>query len=187
MKWGENMLVYHGSDSNFRVLRISKSLVKRQSTLDNEGLGIYFSLDKEVARSYGKYIYSLYVNDRYLMDFRKKDVCRGYVQKVVSYVRKVSGVYTSEFINLENVVSRVYLGGVAVSGVGREIGLMLDSVERFHLRYSESVKNKVRVALARCDRECPVAYLFNYHIKNTGVVKKVSDDIVIIYKKEQSY
>lgn len=36
------MLVYHGSNSNFRTLRISKSLVKHDSTLENEGLGIYF-------------------------------------------------------------------------------------------------------------------------------------------------
>ena len=48
------MIVYHGSNSNFKSLRISKSLVKHNSTLLNEGLGIYFSTDKEVARSYGK-------------------------------------------------------------------------------------------------------------------------------------
>ena len=32
------MIVYHGSNSNFKSLRISKSLVKHNSTLLNEGL-----------------------------------------------------------------------------------------------------------------------------------------------------
>lgn len=65
------MIVYHGSNSNFKKLRIAKSLVKHQSTLENEGLGIYFTTDKEIARSYGKWIYSLEIPDD-MIDFRNK-------------------------------------------------------------------------------------------------------------------
>ena len=59
------MVVYHGSNSNFKKLRISKDLVKRESTKTNEGMGIYFTTDKEIARSYGKYIYTIEINDKY--------------------------------------------------------------------------------------------------------------------------
>lgn len=44
------MIAYHGSDSNFKTFRLSKSLVKHNSTLENEGLGIYFSTDIEMEK-----------------------------------------------------------------------------------------------------------------------------------------
>lgn len=68
------MVVYHGSNRRFKSLRISKSLVNGRGSLENEGLGIYFSTDRDVACSYGKYVYRLYVNDKVLKDFRK-EVC----------------------------------------------------------------------------------------------------------------
>ena len=43
------MRVYHGSSHNFKKLRIDKHLVNYESTLLNEGLGIYFSTDFEIA------------------------------------------------------------------------------------------------------------------------------------------
>lgn len=181
------MLVYHGSDSNFRTLRISKSLVKHQSTLDNEGIGIYFSTDKEVARSYGKYIYSLYVNDKYLYDFRKKNVCRAYVSKVVNYVYKQTKVNIGYFMDLNGLIDRLYWGGTSICGVGREIYMCLDSCDIFWTKLTETQRQRVRSALNRCDKDCPPAYLFNYHIKNVGVIKNVSEDVVIIYTKENSY
>ena len=45
------MIVYHGSDSNFRKLRIAKELVKNSSTMLNEGMGIYFFTNKEQTQS----------------------------------------------------------------------------------------------------------------------------------------
>lgn len=181
------MLVYHGSDSNFKNLRISKSLVKHQSTLENEGLGIYFSTDREVARSYGKYIYSLYVNDSYLLDFRKKSVCVSYMTKIIGYVRAKSGIDIRRIIDVNPTISRMYLGGTAISRVGQELKLVLDSSEYFWCGLNEKQRGAIIKALGYCDRHCPVAYLFNYSIKNTGIVKSVDENVVIIYKKENSY
>lgn len=66
------MIAYHGSNRNFKKLRISKQLVQRTSTELNEGIGIYFSTNKRVAESYGNYVYILEINDKYFKDFRKR-------------------------------------------------------------------------------------------------------------------
>lgn len=63
----------------------------------------------------------------------------------------------------------------------------MDSCDMFWSELTQNQRQRVRTALKRCDRDCPVAYLFNYHIKNVGVIKKIADNIVIIYSKESSY
>lgn len=83
------MIVYHGSNSNFRTLRISKNLVNHKSTITNEGLGIYFSTNLDVAKSYGKYIYTLEINDKVLIDFRSRGNCRRYLAKLANIFIKI--------------------------------------------------------------------------------------------------
>jgi len=80
------MIAYHGSNSCFKNLRIHKSLVKSSATALNEGLGIYFSLDRDVASSYGKYMYTLEINDNYIKDFRVLAVCKKYVADLIRYI-----------------------------------------------------------------------------------------------------
>ena len=94
------MIAYHGSNSNFRQLRIAKSLVKHTSTLDNEGLGIYFSTDKEVAKSYGKYLYTLEINNKYFRDFRNIKTCRQYLALLSQEVYKRFKIDILYFIDM---------------------------------------------------------------------------------------
>lgn len=97
------MLVYHGSNSNFKQLRISKSLVNIESTLTNEGLGIYFSTNKEIASSYGKYLYTIDINDRILLDFTKRQICERFINSITNEVYKKHGFNLRQFMGNDTI------------------------------------------------------------------------------------
>lgn len=179
------MIVYHGSNSNFRKLKISKSLVKHTSTLGNEGLGIYFSTDPSVANSYGKYLYTLEINDRAFIDMRKKVNCTKYIRKIIGAVYKETGVNIGMYFDFQSTIDRLYYGGQAVFSVGHDIAEVLDNTDEFYdSGLSQTKKSNVYRVLRRMDKECPKAYMFNYHIKNIGVIKDVSEEYVRIIKRE---
>lgn len=179
------MIVYHGSNRNFKTLRISKSLVRYDSTLENEGIGIYFSTDKDVAMSYGKYLYVLEVNDKYFYDFRKMATCKGYIDFIRKSIYKDFRVDIGMYADLTIVTNYMNYGGIAISGVGKELCLQLDSVESWYHNVSPTLQSKIFSALRRYDKNCPKAYMFNYNIKNCGVIKDVSEDIVKIVEKRR--
>lgn len=178
------MIVYHGSDSNFRKLKISKSLVKHTSTLGNEGLGIYFSTDPSVANSYGKYLYTLEINDKAFIDMRKKANCTKYIRKIIGAVYKETGVNISMYFDFQYIINRLYYGGQAVFSVGHDMADILDNTDEFYKGLSQTKRDKVYRVLRHMDKECPKAYMFNYHIKNIGVIKDVSEEYVRIVKRE---
>ena len=94
------MIVYHGSNSNFTKLRIAKSLVKNSSTLENEGPGIYFSTDKSVAKHYGKYVYTLDINDKYFLDSRNAVICKKCLYSIDWNRQQLGGHITWSFMTL---------------------------------------------------------------------------------------
>lgn len=180
------MIVYHGSYSRFKQLRISKSLVKHTSTELNEGIGIYFSTDREVAKSYGKYIYTLEINDTYLCKFNTIIQCKKYLGEMIKYASKSSGVDLYSLISqqvFEHTVRYMYCGGIMLCELHREIMLLLDSVEQFHL-LSENKHNKIRSALKKFNKDTLKVYTFNYSIKNIGVIKDVDNSVVRIISIE---
>lgn len=180
------MIAYHGSNHNFKSFRISDSLVNRQSTRENEGIGIYFTTDISIAKSYGKYLYTIEINDEYLIDFRKKQNCKIYVNNIRKYIKEKTGIDISIYINLMNVVNYAYCGGIAIWGIPREIELLLDSTESWY-KLQQSKIEKVYSLLKGYSKKNLRAYMFNYHIKNTGVIKNVDSNIVRIIKKESTY
>ena len=165
------MIVYHGSNHNFKKFRVSDSLVERQSTRENEGKGIYFTTDIETARSYGKWLYTVAINDKYLLDFRKKPVCNKYITCLNNYVKKNTGVYLSSWIKLDDTINRMYLGGLSIWGLSRELELLLDSCEAWYLKMTESNRRKIIAAVRRFNKEHLKVYMYNYSIKSTGVSK----------------
>lgn len=181
------MIVYHGSNSNFKKLRIAKELVRTQSSLVNEGMGIYFSTDKEIARSYGKYIYTIEINDRCFLDFRARGRCRIYLGKLAQKIYKELKIDILDYINLEETADRMYWGGLAISGVGREIYLLLDSNEKWYKEVCKSKIERVYQILRTYDKRNLQAYMFNYHIKDVGVIKTTDENVVRIVSKENSY
>ena len=177
------MIAYHGSNRDFRTLRISDKLVNSDSTRHNEGLGIYFSTDINVAKSYGKYMYTIEINDKYLIDFRKKGNCRKYINNIRLYIKEKSGVNIARYINLESIAEYAYLGNIAIWGITKEIELMLDSTERWY-DLAPSKIEKVYSMLRGFSKRNLKAYMFNYNIKNIGVIKSAKEDVVRIVKKE---
>lgn len=178
------MIVYHGSNSNFKKLRIDKSLVKHQSTLDNEGLGIYFSTDWSIADSYGKYVYILEINDSMFYDFRNLSVSQRYVADIRKRILGNFGVDIAGFADLDTLAYRVYSGGQAICGVGHEIYMLLDSSETW-FRHRSTLIQKVYKYLRSVDKNCPKVYMFRYSIRDVGVIKDVSDDVVRILEKRR--
>lgn len=177
------MIAYHGSNSNFKKLRISKSLVKRGSTLVNEGLGIYFSTNRDVAESYGQYIYVLEINDRYVLDFRDRGTCINYMQGLVEGCFEVAGIDISQYFNVAEVVNRMQFGGLSIAGLGREIALCLDNNYEWYTGVSATRRTGVEGYLRGYDKKHLVAYMFRYHIENCGVLKSVDDNVVRIVEK----
>lgn len=177
------MIAYHGSNSNFKTLRIAKNLVHSSGTMLNEGMGIYFSLRQDVASSYGKYLYVLDVADSWVNDFRKIGVCRTYINSICNHILKVIGLDISRFFSCNLVAQYVCEGRVAVSGVGHEIQLNLDSSGDWYERVSPAKIEAVWKLLDYYDKNCPKVFLFNYNIPDCGVIKDVSSEIVVIQQK----
>ena len=176
------MVVYHGSSHNFRTLRIRKDLTK-DSSLKNEGYGVYFSLNRDVAASYGKYLYTIQVNDKLLVDMRRLDMCRYYVRHLSGDIQKQFGFYLDAYVNTRMLVEYLQAGQVAISGVGEEVKNLLDSEESFYNRFRSRTETIFRW-LERWSG-CPKAYLFTYHIVNCGVIKDVSSDVAVLVNKER--
>lgn len=184
------MIVYHGSDSNFKKLRIAKSLVKHESTFENEGIGIYYSTDKEIARSYGKYLYTLEIHDDKYTNFKKRKECEKYVLNMMKEVQAKCNVNLNQYLSADMItqtIDRMYLGGLAISGVGKELCLLLDSTCDWYLNLSVSKTEQVYRVLRNYGKSHLAAYDFNYHIRNIGIIKNVDPDIVKIVDKEYSY
>ena len=178
------MIVYHGSKHNFKTLRIRKDLTKN-STKENEGYGIYFSLDKSVAQSYGQYLYTIEIADKWFVDMRRRDVCRAYVNKLSRDLYQAFGFRLERYVNVATLVDYIQHGGIAVSGIGREVELLLDSSEDFYL--GPGRKSQKIFAWLNKWAGVPKAYLFTYHIKDCGIIRDVSPEVARIISKERSY
>lgn len=179
------MIVYHGSNSRFETLRISKSLVKSEASELNEGIGIYFSTFKSVACSYGKYMYTLEINDNCLLDFRKKPVIRKYLKGIENEIYKTEKIYISRYVDLNALVEYIYQGNIAISGICREIELLLDSNESWYNCTPAQIE-RVYDILRKYDKKHQIGYLFNYNIAGIGILRKVGPEIVSIVKREKS-
>lgn len=183
------MVVYHGSNSNFQHLKIAKNLVRNQSTITNEGMGIYFSTFKDVAASYGKYIYTLEITDDCICDFHSKNTCQVYIDQIVKDVYNNFSVDFWDYIPslLNDTIARMQHGDMSISGLGRELYLCLDSTELWYTdgRVSDSKREKIYRYLRNYGKSHLRAYLFPYHIKGVGVLKTVDDDVVRIIDKQR--
>lgn len=176
------MRAYHGSNRKFKTLRISKSLINNTSTLENEGTGIYFSTDINVARSYGKYIYELEINDRCIQDFRKLDVSIRYLRGLITYIYEKTGVNISKYINIRQTAEAIQMGKVAVAGICREVSLLLDCNEHWYEIPNYKIE-RIQAILRAYDKKHLKVYMFTYHIKGVGLCKVVDSDIVHIVNR----
>lgn len=175
------MEVYHGSNSNFKKLRIARNIVRSSSTMLNEGMGIYFSTDRNVAKSYGKYLYTLEINDKYFKDFREEKVCRQYVFNIVKYIFNKTGLDISRYLYIDCLVMYIKCGNLAINKIGKEISMLLDSNEKWYRLGEKEIENVYKI-LKEYDKKGLKVYMFEYHIPNIGIIKDVSEEVV---KKEK--
>lgn len=179
------MVVYHGSSRNFNTLRIAKGLVRNNATLLNEGTGIYFSTDRSVAASYGKYLYTIEINNKHMSDFRNMRTTTNYIVCMLKRVLDDTKVDISRYVNIKHLAMTVINGQIAIYQIHREIGLLLDSEEDWHLNLSERKREDILRSLRIFNNETLVAYLFNNAIPNIGVIKKLNEQDIKIINKEK--
>lgn len=181
------MIVYHGSDSNFKRLRIAKELVKNSSTMLNEGMGIYFFTNKEQTQSYGKYLYVLEINDRCLADFRNPKVCENYYESILSMVMSKFDLNIRNYFRELDISSMLSSGRLSINYLGSEMADILDSKYEFYNSTTETEREKIYRALRKFGKDNLKAYMFPYHLENVGVIKDVSDNVVRIIDKQKRY
>lgn len=179
------MIVYHGSIHNFRTLRLCPKYTQ-QYTRENEGVGIYFSTNRSVAEFYGKYIYTLEINDDALLDLRKKTNAKKYVSAMLANVRKKTKIPVQKYLDVPLLADDIVNGRVFIMNLGdRTMSLFLDSNERWYSdKITETQRQNVYRAIRQEDKKLK-AYMFQYHIKNIGVIKDVSPEVVKIIGKEK--
>lgn len=180
------MIVYHGSNHVFKTLRIVKSN-ERASTSENEGSGIYFSRDVEVARSYGKWLYTLKINNTALKDWRIKYNVSNYISILNKGVYNKFGIYLPGYFDMKQLILCTYTGGRKICELYKEIALLLDSCENWHLCVSNKTKNDVIKEIKRWNDSFATVYFFPCNIKDCGVAKILSEDIISIVSRESSY
>lgn len=172
------MIVYHGSSANFGQLRVGKRLVRNSSSLTNEGMGIYFSLDKNVAKSYGKYLYTINI-DASVIDYRLAVNSKLYIEAIRNYIIHKFGVDISNYIDYNAISWFVQSGVVGVQGLPVEIMLCLDSKGEFYADVNQNVIDeifKVLMSERIIKREFAkwnTAYIFPYNIPDCGIIKDV--------------
>ena len=166
------MIVYHGSNHCFKKLKIGKSLVERRSTLENEGIGIYFSTDRTVAESYGKYVYEIELEN--IQDFRKRSECKKYLNEICAFVLYKTKVNIKKYIYFDATVSDMKAGGLSIAEIGKELQLQCDSRNEFYTELSETKRQKIFQCLKTYAKNHLTAYMFQYHIKNIGVIKDLA-------------
>ena len=179
-------IVYHGSNHNFQTLRISERLVNSEATLRNEGLGIYFSTNPEVAKSYGRYLYTLEINNKYLKDFRDQKTCDKYLMDIVKYIKAEFNIDIRDFLDIRNLSYRIQDGDQCITELPREVYMLLDSSDRFYTIH-ESKLAKIEEYLNKYCKQTLKAFMFNYHIPDIGVIKDVSSNVVRISSKHKLY
>lgn len=178
------MIVYHGSNHCFRKLKIARSLVEHASTLENEGLGIYFSTDKNIAKSYGKYIYILELNENKMYDFRNRTECQKYVHNIIRFIKEKYNISICQYFSPDVLIDRMTFGGQCIFRTGKEICDCLESNEQFYFAFSEKKRQRIYHDLLQFDKGLN-AYMFSYSIKNIGVIKNIDENIVKIIKREK--
>ena len=179
------MVVYHGSDSNFNTLRILPKFSKNGSTKLNEGYGIYFSLDRNIALSYGKFLYTLEINDKYFKSYKKQSSCIKLVKYIVEKTELETKVKIGKYINSKLIGSKLYLGNLSFSNLAREFYLILDNEYEFYNSTSDSLREKIYRKIRSLCKELLKVYMFNYNIPDIGIIKDVKPEIVRIIKKER--
>ena len=76
------LIVYHGSNNKFNKFSYENLGIQGRS----EGVGFYFTDNKQIADSYGKYLYSCYLKIEKPLRTNAKNFSRNQIQKIIKYI-----------------------------------------------------------------------------------------------------
>lgn len=176
------MIVYHGSGHNFKNLRISPKLSEHPDTL-SEGPGIYFSRQHSVAKAYGRYVYTIKIPDKEILDFRLQSTCYRYLNSITHVIEEKHGVNIKNYINLNPIASSMKNGGLVLSKVGHELHLHLYCSDKFSHNVNITVQDAIIADLEAWDKKNPSIYLYTDQIPGVGIIRNSGLAHATIIKK----
>ena len=187
-KMGSSMLVYHGSNSNFRTLKINRGLCRTKEENLREGMGIYFSTYREVAEAYGKYLYTLEINSKNLINFNNKRTCYRYVDMLMEDVYLKYKIDLRNLSTYESIINGVHGENIMICKLGNELALELDNDYNMYQRYlsglSDRKHDEIMAYIRKLDKKYLKAYMYTCSdIKGVGVIKDVDSSVVRIVDK----
>lgn len=165
------MILYHGSPAN----NIKYFLIQDKNSTNNEGEGFYLTDLEDVAKQYGKNIYSFQVDNKYILDLTtKKGIDLFFEMLLINPIINFDNT-KFDFINIlkENIIE----GCISITKIVKEIELHIESKEDvfyYVVRQHEKPNNKYG-----CGNDlyfflrCNLKYIFhNYIIKYNSLDKK---------------
>lgn len=179
------MIVYHGSNSNFSKLRICSKFSKVDESSLLEGYGIYFSLNRSVAESYGKILYTLDINDRYFKSYTKLNSCIRLVDYILDMAEIATNIEIKKYVDVKLIGTNLYNCNLGFYNLSRELELVLVNNYEFYNRNNITNINKALTRIRVVSRSLLKAYAFNSNSRFTiGVIKDVKPEVVRIVRKE---
>lgn len=174
------MIVYHGSTHNFKKLNPRKS-----KECVSEGRGIYTTTNLDTAISYGPYVYTIELDDAYVLDFRQYDTCRTYFNAICQSVALQTGVSIKPYVHAELLLNRLHNGAAFIADFGQELNNILDNNFTFYQAHAGYKREHIYRILRNYNKTHLHAYFFTYSISGVCVIKDVS--IAKIIDKQQRH
>lgn len=166
------MKLYHGSNHSFDFPNISQiRKYSKESSLLNEGHGLYCTSIPMVATGYGKYIYEIEVDRQDIRTFNSYTSVGLYIMEIAEFVENRNKVKIAPFLNINNIAAYVVGGKLGVCNIGREIENILDNNEQFYNRYG-SISEVVYESLRLWDKKhSPGCFKVECSVPNTFIIK----------------
>ena len=121
------MILHHGSTKDFDKFEISEKHLSTKIENLIEGMGIYFSDNKEFVKSYGNFIYTIDMDNNDCWDFTNPETMPMFIDKISEKVKFPILNFLSP-----NSFEWILNGNLSIRRFSREIMLQLDSVETFY-------------------------------------------------------
>ena len=180
------MILYHGSSHNFDFPNISQiKKYSKESSVLNEGYGLYCTSIPMVATSYGKYIYEIEVDRQDISVFNSYSSVQYYIVDIILFIKERNKVDISPYINIHSIAEYVVSGKIGVCNIGGEIEKILDNSEPFYNRYG-SVSEVVYDSLRLWDKKyVPGCYKVECSVPNTFIIRDFT--LIKSIKKRKIY
>lgn len=123
--------LFHSSNSKFEEFKISKELSNTELKQLKQGLGVYMSADKSSVENYGKYLYTINIDEKQISDFTNKN----YITSLFEKISKEVDVDLLGIIGVDTLVDCLSTGFYPVTNF-EDISLLLDSYDMFYFQYS---------------------------------------------------